>query len=56
MPLSPYLTKPLRWLHAGHPAAAPRHGHVPLITLMPSPAAQMEDRPSRSVVSAADHE
>ena len=43
MPLSSYLTKPLRWLRAGYPKGAPPHGHVPLIALMPSPAAQLED-------------
>ena len=46
MPLSSYLTKPLRWLRAGYPAQAPPHAYVPLIALMPSPAAQVEDRPS----------
>ena len=46
MSLSSYLARPLRWLRAGYPAGAPRHGYVPLIALMPSPAAQMEDRPS----------
>ena len=43
MPLSSYLTKPLRWLRAGYPSGAPPHGHIPLIALMPSPAAQLED-------------
>jgi len=43
MPLSSYLTKPLRWLRAGYPSGAPPHGHVPLIALMPSPAAQLEE-------------
>jgi hypothetical protein len=43
MPWPSYLTKPLRWLRAGYPAGAPRHGYVPLIALMPSPAAQTED-------------
>ena len=43
MPLSSYLTKPLRWLRAGYPAQAPPHAYVPLIALMPSPAAQVED-------------
>jgi len=43
MSLSSYLTKPLRWLRAGYPALAPRHGYVPLIALMPGPAAQIED-------------
>ena len=45
MPLSSYLTKPLRWLRAGYPPGAPPHGHVPLIALMPSPATQLEDLP-----------
>ena len=45
MPLSSYLTKPLRWLRAGYPAGAPRHGYVPLIALMPSPAAQAGNLP-----------
>jgi hypothetical protein len=40
MPLSSSLTKPLRWLRAGYPAQAPRHGYVPLMALMPGPAAQ----------------
>jgi hypothetical protein len=43
MPLPPYLTKPLRWLRAGYPPEAPPHGHVALIALMPSRAAQPED-------------
>jgi len=43
MPLPPYLTRPRRWLRAGYPPGAPPHGHVPLIALMPSPAAQLED-------------
>jgi hypothetical protein len=43
MPLSSYLTKPLRWLRVGYPTGAPPHGHIPLIALMPSPAAQLED-------------
>ncbi len=43
MPLSSYLTRLLRWLRAGYPSGAPPHGHVPLIALMPSPAAQLED-------------
>lgn len=43
MSLSSYLTKPLRWLRAGYPALASRHGYVPLIALMPGPAAQIED-------------
>ncbi|MGO8730012.1 MAG: DUF3349 domain-containing protein [Streptosporangiaceae bacterium] len=42
MPLS-YLTRLLGWLRAGYPSGAPPHGHVPLIALMPSPAAQLED-------------
>ena len=42
MPLL-YLTRLLRWLRAGYPTGAPPHGHVPLIALMPSPAAQLED-------------
>lgn len=46
MPLSSYLTKPLRWLRAGYPAQAPPHAYVPLIALMPSPAAQFKDRTS----------
>ena len=56
MPLSSYLTKPLRWLRAGYPAQAPPHAYVPLIALMPSPAAQVEGPAVRSMVSAADHE
>ena len=43
MPLSSYLIKPLRWLRVGYPTGAPPHGHIPLIALMPSPAAQLED-------------
>jgi len=43
MPLPSYLTKPLRWLRAGYPSEAPPHGYVPLIVLMPTPAAQLED-------------
>ena len=43
MPLSSYLTRPLRWLRADYPPGAPPHGYVPLIALMPSPAAQFED-------------
>ena len=43
MPLSSYLTRLLRWLRAGYPSGAPPHGHVPLIALMPSPAAQLKD-------------
>jgi hypothetical protein len=43
MSLSSCLTKPLGWLRAGYSARAPRHGYVPLIALMPSPAAQIED-------------
>jgi hypothetical protein len=43
MSLSSYLTKPLGWLRAGYPARAPRHGYLPLIALMPSPATQSED-------------
>jgi hypothetical protein len=50
MPLPSYLTKPLRWLRAGYPAGAPRHGYVPLIALMPGPAAQAENLPD-----GADH-
>jgi hypothetical protein len=43
MPLSSYLTKALRWLRAGYPPRAPRHGYVPLIALAPGPDAQTED-------------
>jgi len=43
MPLSSYLTKALKWLQVGYPAGAPRHGYVPLVALMPRPAAQAED-------------
>jgi hypothetical protein len=43
MPLSSYLTKPLRWLRADYPSGAPPHGYIPLIALMPSRAAQLED-------------
>jgi hypothetical protein len=43
MSLSSYLTKALRWLRAGLSPRAPRHGYVPLIALMPGPAAQAED-------------
>jgi hypothetical protein len=42
LPLPSYLTKPLRWLRAGYPQA-PLHEHVPLIALMSSPPAQLED-------------
>jgi hypothetical protein len=45
MSLSSYLTKRLRWLRAGYPSGAPRHGYVPLIALMPGPVAQIEDPP-----------
>jgi hypothetical protein len=45
MSLSTYLTRPLRWLRAGYPKAAPRHGYIPLIALMPCPAAQTENPP-----------
>lgn len=37
MSLSLYLTKARRWLRAGYPVGAPRHGYVPLIALMPTP-------------------
>jgi hypothetical protein len=30
------LSKPVRWLRAGYPQGAPRHGYVPLLALMPS--------------------
>jgi hypothetical protein len=43
MSLSSYLTKPFGWLRAGYPARTPRHGYVPLIALMPSPAAQTDN-------------
>ena len=43
MPLSSYLTRLLRWLRTGYPQGAPPHRHIPLIALMPSPAAQLED-------------
>ncbi len=43
MPLSSYLTRLLGWLRADYPTGAPPHGHVPLIALMPGPAAQLED-------------
>jgi hypothetical protein len=43
MPLSSYLTKPLGWLRAGYSARAPCHGYVPLLALMPSPAARTGD-------------
>jgi Protein of unknown function (DUF3349) len=39
MSLPSYLTRPLTWLRAGYPSGAPRHGYVPLIALIPSPAA-----------------
>lgn len=45
MSLSPYLTRPLRWLRASYPSEAPRHGYLPLVALMPSPATQTEDPP-----------
>jgi hypothetical protein len=45
MSLSSYLTKPLRWLRAGYPTLAPRHGYVPLIALMPGSAGEIEDPP-----------
>jgi hypothetical protein len=45
MSLSSYLTRPLRWLRAGYPPEASRHGYLPLIALMPSPATQTEDPP-----------
>ncbi len=45
MSLSSYLTKPLRWLRAGYPSGSPRHGHVPLIALMASPAARTGNPP-----------
>jgi hypothetical protein len=45
MSLSSYFARPLRWLRAGLPPGAPRHGYVPLIALMPGPAAQIHDRP-----------
>jgi hypothetical protein len=43
MSLSSYLTRPLGWLRAGYSVRTPRHGYVPLIALMPSPAAQTGD-------------
>jgi hypothetical protein len=45
MSLSSYLARPLRWLRAGYPPGAPRHGYVPLIALMPGPATQVRDAP-----------
>jgi hypothetical protein len=45
MSLPSYLTRPLRWLPAGYPSGAPRHGCVPLIGLMPSQAAHTGNSP-----------
>jgi hypothetical protein len=45
MSLMSSLTRPLRWLRAGYPPGSPRHGYIPLIALMPGPAAQIEDPP-----------
>ena len=45
MSLSLYFARPLRWLRAGYPPEAARHGYVPLIALMPRPAPQIQDRP-----------
>ena len=45
MSLSSYLARPLRWLRAGYSPGAPRHGYLPLIALMPSPATQTQDPP-----------
>lgn len=45
MSLRSSLTEAVRWLRAGYPQQAPRHGYVPLIALMPgSKPAQAEDR------------
>ena len=44
-------TKPLRWLRAGYPSGTPRHGHVPLIALMTSPAAQIGNLPDADETS-----
>ena len=30
------LSTSVRWLRAGYPQGAPRHGYVPLLALMPS--------------------
>jgi len=45
MSLMSSLARPLRWLRAGYPRAAPRHGYIPLIALMPGPAIQIQDPP-----------
>ncbi len=58
MSLSSHLTRPLRWLRAGYPPAAPRHGYLPLIALMSSPATQIQDPPDAAeqpVLRSAPH-
>jgi hypothetical protein len=45
MSLSSSLTRPLRWLRTGYPEEAPRHGYIPLIALVPSPATRSRTRP-----------
>jgi hypothetical protein len=53
MSLPSYLAKPLRWLRAVYPSGAPRHGHVPLIALMTSPAAQTGKPPGAGETSGS---
>ena len=46
MSLRKSLTRAVRWLRAGYPQQAPRHGYVPLIALMPcSKPTKVADRP-----------
>ncbi len=44
MSLPSRLTKAVRWLRAGYPQGAPRHGYLPLVALMPSKAAEIENK------------
>lgn len=44
MSLPSCLTKVVRWLRAGYPQGAPAHGYNPLMALMPSTAAEIENK------------
>ena len=47
MSVRSWLSKPVRWLQAGYPHRAPRHGYVPLLALMPSKS-EVENLPEAS--------
>ncbi len=43
MSLRSCLGKPVRWLRAGYPRRNPHHGYMPLLALMPSKTANLEN-------------